>query len=149
MPFGRSAIESNVVAVFMLQQRTRKRLSMSLCNVRDYSPRVPPVPAEGETSHVAVDCGPGALSVARGCQLAPSRPAVSFGPLLHGETLRGHDRNPVPQDSARRKLQPFMRGRRIAEADNIGKRVAGIGAASRGAGALDYFGGEIASLRFR
>ena len=87
--------------------------------------------------------------MARRRQLAPSRPAVSFGPLLYGEALRGHDRNWVTQDSARRKLQPFMRGRRLAEADNIGKRVVAIGAASRGPCAPDYFGGEIASLRFR
>jgi hypothetical protein len=67
--------------------------------------------------------------VARRRQLAPSRPAVPFGPLLYGEALCGHDRNWVTQDWARRKLQPFMRGRRLAEADNIGKRVAAIGRA--------------------
>jgi hypothetical protein len=59
--------------------------------------------------------------VARGRQLAPSRLAVSFGPLLHGEARHGHDRNRVTQDSARRKLQPLMWGRRIAEPNNIGK----------------------------
>jgi hypothetical protein len=81
-------------------------------------------------------------------QLAASRLAVSFGPLLHSSAYRGHDRNPVTQYSARRKLQPFMWGRRIAEANNIGKQVAAIGAASAWLGSPDYLGGEITSLYF-
>ncbi len=95
---------------------------MSLCNVRGQMAQVAARSgSRGKTLQVAVECGPGAVSVARGRQLAPSRLAVSFGPLLHGEARRGHDRNRVTQDSARRKLQPLMWGRRIAEPNNIGK----------------------------
>jgi hypothetical protein len=34
MPFGRSAIQSNVIAVFMLQQRRRKTRFIPLCDMR-------------------------------------------------------------------------------------------------------------------
>ena len=72
-------------------------------------------------------CSSQAASVARVCQLAASKPAIPFGPLLHGEAGRWQDRNRMAQDSARRELQPFMRGRRIAEPNDMGKPVAAVG----------------------
>src|SRR5471032_560470 len=97
---------------------------MSLCNVRCQMANVARMLVEVRTSHVAASAPPAAISVPRGCQLAPIRLDVSFGPLLHREALRGHDRNPMTQDLARSKLQPFVQGRSVTEANNIGKRVA-------------------------
>jgi hypothetical protein len=68
---------------------------MSLCNVVYQTADV--AARTGWEADIACcsDAGPVAISVARGRQSAAVRLGISFGPLLHGETLRGHDRNPV------------------------------------------------------
>jgi hypothetical protein len=144
MAFGRSANQSNIVAVFMLQQRT----SMSLCNVH---PRVGPVAAclaEAEDIASYVNCAPTAVCVAVEGQLAPSQFAISVQPLLHGGARRRHDRNRVAEDLAGRKLEAFMGRRRIAEADDIWKGVVATGIANAPPGAPDYLVCKITSIGF-
>jgi hypothetical protein len=81
---------------------------MSLCNVHY---QLADVAARADWQANIACCSeldPVAISVARGRQSAAVRLGISFGPLLHGETLRGHDRNPVnpgfgtPQPAAAR-----------------------------------------------
>jgi hypothetical protein len=85
--------------------------------------------------------------MARGRQLASVRLGVSFGPFLNRQALRGHDRNAVSQYPARRKLQLFVRSRRVTEANNIGKRLAIT--TGRCSSAPDYLDDNIAGVDFR
>src|ERR1700688_2622182 len=94
MRFGRSAIESNDIALFMLQQRTQSSFcDVALQRVLSMYPMWQRLLAEGKDIACCSERGPTAISVARGRRSAPVRLDVSFGPLLHGQALCRHERN--------------------------------------------------------
>src|SRR3979411_2244811 len=101
MEFGRRANQSNIVAVFISQQRTQAAVfDVAVQRASERGGHSPRVPAEAEDIASFVNGAPTAVCVAVGGQLAPSQFALSVQLLLRGEERRRHERNRVAEDSA-------------------------------------------------
>jgi hypothetical protein len=118
MAFGRSAIQSNVIALFMLQPR--RRLASFLTAGRHAH-------TGSSTFEILSDVAVGRVTLAprhvpfsgplggQYATLVGIVTAIAFDPLAHGRARRPHDRNRPAQNTTCRELQSFMRFWRVAE----------------------------------
>jgi hypothetical protein len=119
MRFGRSAIQSNVIALFMLQQRRRLACFPTALRHARKGPNVG-IPFDVPVDRVSLAARHMPFSGQLGGQYATLVgivTAIAFDPLAHGRARRRHDRN--RQNTTCRELQSFMRFWRVTEADNV------------------------------
>ena len=118
MAFGRSAIQSNVIALFMLQQRRQIAVlsyRFATCAHGASNVRILSDVAVGRVTLAARHVP---FSGPLGGQYDELlRLPEAFDPLAHGRARRRHDRN--RQNTTCRELQSFMRFWRVTEADNV------------------------------
>src|SRR5258706_10974971 len=113
MAFGRSAIQSNVIALFMLQQHRRLASFPTALRHARTAPTYEFFSMSSRGPRAAQNA-PRALFLTAGRAIrcyssGLLRLAEAFDPFVHRQALNRHDCNRPAQNTTRRELQPFMR----------------------------------------